>query len=212
MGIDLGQVADPTALAVVERLEDLRVGDLAGLTMRDHHHVRFLKRWELMTPYEVIVRETGELLATGRLREAVIIIDQTGPGREPAQLFLQAHRLGRLGAYWPRCVVITGGRETRTDTDPIIVPKRELVGKMQTLLESGRFKVSDALPEAQILRKELLTFQVKTTPTGQDTYEAARERDHDDEVLAVALGCWYRHNLTVPRWIEDGQRGEQVHY
>lgn len=203
---------DHSALSVVERLVDLRVADLSSLTIRDHHHVRFLKRWPLGTKYEDIVRDTGDLVNRGRLRDAVVVIDQTGPGREPAQLFLQAYRLGRLGAYWPRCVVITGGRETRLDTDPLIVPKRELVGKLQTLLESERIKIADALPDATILRKELLQFRVKSSPSGQDTYEAERERDHDDEVLAVALGCWYRHNLTEPRWIEGGQRGEQVRY
>ena len=31
--------------------------------------------------------------------------------------------------------------------------------------------------------------------TGHDAYEAWREKDHDDEVLAVALGCWVGEQL-----------------
>jgi hypothetical protein len=31
------------------------------------------------------------------------------------------------------------------------------------------------------------TFRAKTLPAGGATYEAARERDHDDIVLAVAM-------------------------
>lgn len=222
IGIDLAQVNDFSALAVVERLVARSNSQLARLTMLDHHYVRHIKRWEQGTPYATVVKETGELIQRGRiygdriagtkdeyevkrpgiLEEAIIVIDGTGVGREVADLYMQAHRLGRLGRWWPRAVVITGGRET---TDQI-VPKRELVGKMQTLLQSGRLKVADSLPQAELLRKEMLEFKVKMTPTGQETYESARERGHDDLVIAVALACWYRHSTTEPRWLPEEAR------
>lgn len=44
--------------------------------------------------------------------------------------------------------------------------------------------------------------RAKTLPSGGDSYEAARERDHDDIVLAVALACWARHVFTEPRLID----------
>lgn len=208
VGIDLGQIYDYSALAVVERLVDPRVEDLAGLTIRDHHHVRYIKRWDHNTPYATVVKDTGELLRRGGLMDAVIVIDGTGVGKQVTKLFDQAHRMQQLGRNWPRSLVITGQREVSEG----VVPKRELVGKMQTLLQSGRLKIADVLPEAEILREELFQFRIKVTKQGQDTYEAARERDHDDIVLAVALACWYRHNLTTPRWIEGEERGEQVKY
>jgi len=142
------------------------------------------------------------------LLEAVIVLDATGVGREVAGLFEQAFRMGQLGVHWPRGFVITGGREITHE----VVPKRELVGKMQSLLQGGRLKIADALPEAEILKRELLSFRVKTTATGQDSYEAARERDHDDVVLAVALACWFRHSMTEPRWLEGERAGEKVNY
>ena len=197
IGIDLGQVYDYSALSIVERLVESNAPNLGRLTSREHHHVRYLKRWQRQTPYKEVVADTGRLIQLGRLQDAVIILDATGVGREVAELFMQAHRLGRLGTYWPRAYVITGGRET-TDT---LVPKRELVGKMQTLLQGERFKVADSLEWADVLRKELLNFRVKQTPTGQETYESAREADHDDLVLAVALACWFRHTFTAPRVI-----------
>ena len=41
------------------------------------------------------------------------------------------------------------------------------------------------------LKKELLNFRVKINiSTSHDSYEAWREGDHDDLVLAVALACW----------------------
>ena len=40
--------------------------------------------------------------------------------------------------------------------------------------------------------RELAQFKVKINiSTGHDSYEAWREGDHDDLVLAVALACWY---------------------
>jgi len=198
IGIDLGQIYDYSALAVVERLEADNPSQLARLTILDHHHVLYLKRWEKGTGYDQVVKETGEIMRRANLLQAPIILDATGVGKEVAQLYYQAHRLGRLGRYWPRPYVITGGREVTDE----VVPKRELVGKMQTLLQSGRLKIADSLPLARDLRRELLAFKVKMTPGGQETFESAREGDHDDIVIAVALACWFRHQLTPARVLE----------
>lgn len=208
IGIDLGQVYDHSALAIVERLEERSAADMAGLTILDHHHVRYLKRWKLGTEYDQVVKDTGDLIKRGHLEDAVIILDATGVGRRVADLFMQAHRLGRLTNYWPRPYVITAGREVTDE----LVPKRELVGTMQTLLQSGRLKIAEALPEAEILKNELLNFKVKTSPTGQESFEAARDSIHDDITLAVALACWFRHSMTEPRWIEGGEAQEKVRY
>lgn len=209
IGIDLGQVYDHSALAIVERLEERAATELAGITTLDHHHVRYIKRWELGTEYDQVVKDTADLIRRRPdLQDAVIILDATGVGRRVADLYMQAHRLGRLTNWWPRPYVITGGRETTAE----LVPKRELVGTMQTLLQSGRLKIADALPEADILKNELMNFKVKTSPTGQETFEAARESIHDDITLAVALACWFRHTLCQPRLIEGDVVQEQVRY
>src|SRR5262249_19043086 len=69
------------------------------------------------------------------------------------------------------------------------VPKKELVSTLQVLLQGRRLKVA-AVPERDVLLKELLNFKVKVTVGAAETFEAWRERDHDDLVLAVALACW----------------------
>jgi hypothetical protein len=46
------------------------------------------------------------------------------------------------------------------------------------------------MPERELLIKEFLAFRVKITAAANETFEAWRERDHDDMVLAVALACW----------------------
>jgi hypothetical protein len=43
---------------------------------------------------------------------------------------------------------------------------------------------------ASALAEELAAFRVKITLAGNETFEAWRERDHDDLVLAVAMALY----------------------
>jgi hypothetical protein len=45
--------------------------------------------------------------------------------------------------------------------------------------------------------RELGTFTVRITEAGNESFEAWREKDRDDLVLAVALACWAAESL---RW------------
>ena len=75
------------------------------------------------------------------------------------------------------------------------VPKRDLITVTQVLLQDGRLKVAASLPEAETLRRELLNFRVKINPqTAHDSYEHWREGEHDDLVLSVSMGAWFRQH------------------
>jgi hypothetical protein len=87
-------------------------------------------------------------------------------------------------------VLITSGHTIHFEDRAWHVPKKELVSVLQVLLQSGRLKIAN-LPERELLVKELLAFQVKITAAANETFEAWRERDHDDLVLATALACWW---------------------
>ena len=88
-------------------------------------------------------------------------------------------------------VTITAGHEvTLSEAGEFRVPKKELVGVLQVLLQTRRLRISQALPEAAILAKELETFQVKLTAAANEAFGAWREGQHDDLVLAVALAAW----------------------
>jgi hypothetical protein len=61
------------------------------------------------------------------------------------------------------------------------------------LLQNRRLKVAKALPETEVLMKELKDFRVKVNPaTAHESYEHWREGDHDDLVLATAMATWFR--------------------
>ena len=58
------------------------------------------------------------------------------------------------------------------------------------LLQRGRLKIAQGLPEATTLVNELLNYRVKIDPTtAHDSYNA-REGAHDDVLLATALALW----------------------
>jgi hypothetical protein len=97
---------------------------------------------------------------------------------------------------------------TPSDDGSLHVPKKELVGVLQLLRQGRRLKIA-RLPERDLLVRGLGNFNVKITTAGNETFEAWRERDHDDLVLAVALACWLGESsapLVAPTPIADPPR------
>jgi hypothetical protein len=187
LGLDLGQAQDPTALAAVERLETLD-GTNA------HYHVRYLERAPLGMPYTTIVSRISSLMERDPLCGCTqLVVDATGVGAPVVDLLIQA----RLS---PVAVTITAGESVSRDGTAYRVPKRDLVGVLQVLLQSGRLKIADAIPGARLLVQEMLAFRVKITTSAHDAYGDWREGAHDDLVLAVALACWYGDQYVAPAY------------
>mgnify|MGYP001166136272 CR=1 FL=1 len=187
VGIDLGQAFDYTAFAILEERK-LRQYDLRHVER--HRNV----------PYTVIVDRTRELVA--QLRGNVsLAVDATGVGRPVVDMLEEA----RIGAtLYAR--TLTGGDSVQRDGRQIRVPKRDVVSSVACLLQTGRLRIPRSLPGAEVLERELIRFRAKISLSGHDTYEAWREADHDDLVLAVALGCWLnekgRNGLLL--YIQEG--------
>jgi hypothetical protein len=97
-------------------------------------------------------------------------------------------------------MTITGGEMKAGHRDR--APKRDLMHTMQVLLQTGRLKIAQALPETAALVWKLLMFQVNITAAAHDLYGTWREGAHDDLVLALALTCWYGEQQYPP-----GDRG-----
>ena len=178
VGLDLGQSRDYTALCVAEKVppEDSDDYEL---------HVRHLERFRDVL-YPDVAERVSRLMDVPPLRDnAALAIDATGVGAAVVDML----RRSRLTFD---AVTITGGdTETQRGYDSYRVPKRDLVGNLQVLLQSGRLKIARSLEHAETLRAELLNFRVKiNVATAHDTYEAWREGDHDDLVLAAALAAW----------------------
>lgn len=187
VGLDLGQAQDFTALAVLTRPR--LTGHERGADRRPAYAVGHLHRFPLGTPYPQVVAAVVDLLRAPPLRGCMLVVDQTGVGRAVVEM-LEGGLQGRVtGHFCP--VTITGGHEvTRSPAGELRVPKKELVGCLQVLLQTRRVRVARALPEAAALVRELETFRVKVTDAANETFGAWRAGQHDDLVLAVALAAW----------------------
>jgi hypothetical protein len=180
VGLDLGQAQDYTALSVLERLK-----------MEDKYvyHVRHLARFRGEPYPNIVSRITKMMQSLGLKREASLVIDQTGCGRPVFDMFVEED-LDPVG------ISIHGGDSASHDGRNWRVPKRDLVGCLQVLLQSGRLKVASKLELGPVLQAEMLNFRAKIDPaTAHDSYSAWREADHDDLVLSVALAAWWGEQI-----------------
>jgi hypothetical protein len=181
MGVDLGQSSDPTAIAVVKRIEY----DTGGLVNKPSiFQCGFLERAPLRTPYPAIVHRVGGLLKHPTVAGNVeLAIDQTGVGGPVADMF-------KAAGFEFSGVVITGGNaETNPEPNVFHVPKLKLVSHLQALLHEGRLQIQKGLAEAETLVRELQDFRVRYSDNGYMTFNA-REGKHDDLVLALAIAVW----------------------
>jgi phage terminase large subunit-like protein len=184
VGLDLGQANDYTALSVVERLKT---------ESENTYHVRHLERVRGVAYPDIVAKVTKMMHSEELKGNASLVIDQTGCGRPVFDMFRQAN-LKPIG------ISIHGGDSVTHELRNWRVPKRDLVGVMQVLLQSGRLKIASKLALKPVLLQEMQNFKVKIDPaTAHDNYSAWREGDHDDLVLAVALACWYGQEVPEPR-------------
>ena len=175
IGLDLGQAKDFTALAIIEKLEDDQ------LTV---YHVRKLERTR-GTPYPNVVARVQAILE--KLPDADLVEDATGVGAPVVDMFNEA-------GLEPKAIYIHGGDRVTREGNTWRVPKRDLVGVLQVLLQNQKLKVAPG-PLTDTLVNEMLNLKVKIDPaTAHDSYSAWRVAEHDDLVLAVALAVWYGEN------------------
>src|SRR5579862_498319 len=186
IGVDLGQRRDPSAIAVIEKVEFLAgqfhtrpqiMGGRAhsgGYDLRQGEMVvRHLERVPLGTPYSQVVKRVAEMTrhpSLGNVRRK-LIVDATGVGA-PVVEMLRAQR--------PACemtpVVITGGNAARRDGNGWeMVPKVELLAAMQASLENGQLRIARKMSETERLVKEMIGLGGS---------------EHDDLAMAVALAVW----------------------
>jgi hypothetical protein len=88
-------------------------------------------------------------------------------------------------------IIISAGQTVIWGPDGSIqVPKKDLIGTLQLLLQNRRLRIAHSLPFAETLVEELENYRVKITLLGNETVEEWRERQHDDLVFAVAMAAW----------------------
>ena len=199
VGLDLGQSADYTALAVIEYVQERN--PKKGDRFEECLHLRHLERYPLRTPYPEQADRVSRLMRSKELisetrfpwdpivyqRAPELVVDATGVGKAVTDMLKERN-------LWFKAVTITGGDVAKYSGRgrSASVPKRDLVAALEVPFHSGTLKVAEGLELWPALREELLTFRRKINlKTAHDSYEHWRESDHDDLVLATALACWW---------------------
>jgi len=194
VGLDLGQSADYTALAVVQSVKEK--GEEG--TLRTFLHLRHLERYPLRTPYTDVADGVAALMRSetlnrdeydpsrGRIAKPKVelLVDKTGVGVAVTDL-LKARGLKFTS------VTIHGGEKVTRSGGAYNVPKLDLVAALEVPFHTEALKVAEGLQLWGVLREELQNFRRKVnTKTAHASFEHWRETDHDDLVLAAALACW----------------------
>jgi hypothetical protein len=222
IGLDLGQSADYTALAVIEEQAFdgfsgtwVSPANLHPDVLAHHYkrakregrpphpplHLRHISRFELGTPYPDIVAHVKRMLDSLPIADmpTSLVIDKTGVGAAVVDSFVAA-------GMNPIAITIHGGGAVTMENARgkyahrhYRVPKRDLVTTMQVLMQRRRLLIPAAIALGDVLKTELRNFRVKIDPrTAHDSYEHWREGDHDDLVLATAMACWFREYWNQP--------------
>jgi Terminase RNaseH-like domain len=194
IGIDIGQLADPTAIAVTEQ-------------RNNHVFTLRLERLPLRQSYPAQVRRVVELLGNlrrwahdnGRPYRPTVYVDVTGVGRSPYDMLVETvHPSVRVVA-----VTLTPGSETTRKGHELHIPKLTLVDRLRRLAEEERLHIPPASNEARAITRELRMFA--GTKTGPDSLSTgARSGSHDDLVVALALAAFDAGSATTPTTVRDG--------
>jgi hypothetical protein len=173
IGCDLGEVQDFSALATVRQ-----VGDGFQCT--------YLDRPPLGTSYERVNAVIAQIMEKPAYEDTTLVVDATGVGRPVVE------RMEDIGLN-PIPVVITGGvNEIHEPGDwAWRVPKKNLVTVAQICFQRGLIKMPHDHKLAKIAEQEIRNFKRKQNPvTMNDSFEAGREGQHDDIMLALCLALW----------------------
>jgi hypothetical protein len=185
VGLDLGQPGQPTALAILGR-PTLTAGIRPGT--RPTYDLRHLERFPPGTGYPEVVEAVVELLQTQPLPNAWLLADYTGVGSAILELFPDAFN-GRVTCHFSRVVLTASGTWSTGPAGGFAIPKTDLVGSLQVLLQTRRLRIASDLSEAATLVRELETYRPKV-PLVRDDIASWRDTPHNDLVLAAALAAW----------------------
>jgi len=202
IGVELGQVSDVTAIAVVESLTlpylrtesirregwvDVRPVYQApdGTETLDHPPVNFalrhLERFAVGTSYTEI---RDRVVARARsLRGPAVVLDATGVGAAAVSLF-------RAQSLYVSTVTLIAGDQAAHDGSDYRVPKKDIVSVTQVLLQTQRLKIARALRHAELLARELVNFRSRVTTQAAESQLDWRDGANDDLVLALAIAAW----------------------
>jgi hypothetical protein len=191
---DLGKIGDYHASILTETIFQVRSrttfkrkiyqpGDVE--VIYPEIHVRGVSRSQVS--YDKLVEWTKVRLSDYRLvNNCWHVVDASGVGQSVLD-FMRANNLSPVGIY------ATGGDIVNQRPYGYTVPKTELIASFQTVMSRGLLHIPEKLDPA--IKKQLIhevqNYKEKITRANNSTFEAWREKDHDDLISSLMLNCWW---------------------
>ncbi len=202
VGVDLGQKRDPTAIVVTEFVEETDPPvwwQPNPPPRRTYYAVRYIQRLPLGSSYVEVADRIAEIvrkiLEQDPRASVRVVMDATGVGRPVVDLMKDRVKEALITG-----ATITAGDGVERGYNEARVGKAYLVSRLQVLLQTDRLKLPKT-PEALALAEELLNFEIRVDPNGQDHYGAFRVGTHDDLVIALGLAVLYGEG-SGPRQVQ----------
>lgn len=203
VGVDVGLMAQPTAIAILEQ-ESLHEGghDISCTAMR----LRHLERLEADAGFPELATRVHEHLVALADKEqgdaTDVLIDITGTGTAVVDLLKQRD-------IDPIPVIITHGvGDGKIDSGTWRLAKSQMVTNLQVLFQTDKLKVAKELPLVSTFVEELQNFKPKQQTLRPEDGEAWREGQFDDLVFAAGIVAWWAaNNMPTPKsWHDERDR------
>jgi hypothetical protein len=211
IGIDLGQLRDPTALVVAEAVgrptgaKTEAVLSDGSLWLEDEREtayaVRHVERLPLRTPFRQVGRRTAEIVQTleemaqnERDLHLYVLGDATGLGRPAIEQIRE-----EVGTRIPVSMVTVTSGEGLTGhlgSLEVKVSKTHLVTRTAALLQRGLIDLPDT-PEAELLADELRSFTIRATRRGLQAEAERTGEGHGDLAFALMLAVLFDPRLRM---------------
>lgn len=178
LSADLGQQNDYTGVSILHLPdeEQMNVVDLTRLPLGQPYPEQV---FQIKRRFDALTK-----IARGEGGQVALCLDATGVGAAVVDI-------ARSMGLEPAVIKITGGQKMNQSGNEYHVPKKDLIGAAQVAFQNGNLRIAKNLPTAEALKSELAAFKMKINiATGNQTFEAWREKDHDDLVLSVSMAVW----------------------
>jgi hypothetical protein len=210
VGVDVGQIHDPSAIAVAEVVQvhtgKFRFGreflkpahvdehmifhkaQDADPVMRSRYIIRHIRRLPLGTSYPAVAMYIADMLCNVLFahRDVRVLIDVTGVGRPVYDdLRLEIKRREATRHIQLKPITFSHGEKYNKTTG--VMAKAYLVSRLQSLLQ-GEFVDGPDTQEMKATVEELRVYEIKVSDDGKDTYGATIGK-HDDLATALGLAC-----------------------
>lgn len=165
-----------------------------------------MQRWDVGTSYESIlewlVKAYSKPPELGGLAGTTLAVDYTGVGVAVVEWLQKELKLAKAKAVIRPIWIQSGRAVNENSAGGWNVPKKELVSVLQVLMGTDRLTIEQQMKNCGNLVKELKNFKVKQNlETGNESFEAWRDHEHDDMVLALAILLWVGEQANRDFWV-----------